>query len=68
MIGNIFINILFQVSLRVIEAKDLAGVSLDPWVNIEIAGTKKNTTLKKQTNNPTWDEVNLKLLHTYHLS
>lgn len=43
--------------MRIIEAKDLAGVSLDPWVNLELAGLKKNTTVKKQTNNPSWDEV-----------
>lgn len=43
--------------MRVIEAKDLAGVSLDPSVTITVGDQKKQTTVKKQTNNPSWDEV-----------
>lgn len=47
-----------------IEAKDLAGVSLDPSVTITVGDQKKHTTVKKQTNNPSFDEV-FKVLHIY---
>ena len=43
--------------MRVIEARDLAGVSLDPSVTITLGEMEKKTTVKKQTNNPSWDEV-----------
>ena len=45
--------------MRVIEAKDLAGVSLDPSVTITLGEFEKKTTVKKQTNNPSWDEVSV---------
>lgn len=47
----------WMVQIRVIEAKDLAGVSLDPVVCIAVGEQKKTTTVKKQTNNPEWDEL-----------
>ena len=40
-----------------IEAADLAGVSLDPSVCITLGSHKKSTSVKKQTNNPQWDEL-----------
>jgi len=43
--------------VRVIEARDLAGVSLDPSVTVTLGEAEKKTTVKKQTNNPEWDEV-----------
>ncbi|XP_047127073.1 otoferlin isoform X2 [Hydra vulgaris] len=45
------------VQLRIIQAKDLAGVSLDPVVMITCGLQKKQTSIKKQTNNPDWDEL-----------
>eukprot|EP00795_Rhopilema_esculentum_P007847 gene7847-13725_t len=46
----------FQIQVRVIEARDLAGMTLDPVVTITLGEMKKNTTVKPQTNNPIWDE------------
>ena len=48
---------IFKISVRIIEAQDLAGVSLDPSVTITLGEMEKKTTVKKQTNNPSWDEV-----------
>ena len=45
------------IQIRIIEARDLAGVSLDPVVCITLGEDKKMTTIKKQTNNPEWDEL-----------
>lgn len=46
-----------QVQVRVIEARDLAGMTVDPVVTITLGEIKKHTTVKPQTNNPFWDEV-----------
>lgn len=46
----------FQVQVRIIEGRELAGMNIDPVVSITLGEQKKTTTVKSQTNNPVWDE------------
>ena len=49
----------FNVQIRLVEAKQLAGQQLDPVCDIHCFGEKKSTQVKEQTNTPFWDEVRL---------
>ncbi|XP_047135991.1 otoferlin isoform X1 [Hydra vulgaris] len=46
----------YQVQLRIIEARQLSGMQLDPVCTITIGNQKKHTAVKEQTNTPFWDE------------
>ena len=48
------------LNVRVIEARDLAGVNLDPFVVVTVDSdldTQRQTKIVKQTCNPEWDEI-----------
>ena len=45
-----------QVQLRIIEARQLSGMQLDPVCTVTIGNQKKHTSVKEQTNTPFWDE------------
>lgn len=47
----------FNVQIRLIEGKQLAGTQLDPVCDIICFGEKKSSQTKEQTNIPFWDEV-----------
>lgn len=47
----------YQVQIRVIEARQLSGMQLDPVCTVAIANQKKHTAVKEQTNTPFWDEL-----------
>ena len=47
---------IFQVQLRIIEARQLSGMQLDPVCTVTIGNQKKHTSVKEQTNTPFWDE------------
>lgn len=49
--------ILFQVSVTVIEARQLVGLNMDPMVCVEIGDDKKYTSMKESTNCPYYNEV-----------
>lgn len=47
----------FQVSVTVIEARQLVGQNMDPLVCVEIGEDKKYTSMKESTNCPYYNEV-----------
>ncbi|XP_074595836.1 ferlin family C2 domain-containing myoferlin misfire [Brevipalpus obovatus] len=47
---------LFEVAIRVIEARQLPGLDLNAMVRLKIGSIKKNTSVQKSTNNPYFDE------------
>lgn len=47
----------FQVSVTVIEARQLVGLNMDPMVCVEIGEDKKYTSMKESTNCPYYNEV-----------
>lgn len=53
----------FQVSVTVIEARQLVGQNMDPMVCVEIGEDKKYTSMKESTNCPYYNEVG----HLYHM-
>ena len=46
----------YQIQLRLIEARQLSGMQLDPVSTVTIGNQKKHTAVKEQTNTPFWDE------------
>lgn len=46
-----------QVSVTVIEARQLVGQNMDPMVCVEIGEDKKYTSMKESTNCPYYNEV-----------
>jgi hypothetical protein len=60
----------FQLCLTVIEARQLAGLNMDPVVCIQVGDQKKYTSVKESTNCPYYNEVRQRikmLVHTLHL-
>lgn len=51
-----FINCV-QVSVTVVEARQLVGQNMDPMVCVEIGEDKKYTSMKESTNCPYYNEV-----------
>jgi len=51
---------LIQISVTVIEARQLAGVNMDPVVCVQIGDQKKYTSVKESTNCPYYNEVDLR--------
>ena len=47
----------YQIQIRVIEARQLSGMQLDPVCTVTVGNQKKHTAVKEQTNTPFWDEV-----------
>lgn len=50
----------FQVCLTILEARQLAGLNMDPVVCIQVGDQKKYTSVKESTNCPYYNEVRLK--------
>lgn len=50
----------FQVCLTIIEARQLAGLNMDPVVCIQVGDQKKYTSVKESTNCPYYNEVIIK--------
>lgn len=48
----------FQVCVTVIEARQLAGLNMDPVVCVQVGDTRKYTSVKESTNCPYYNEVN----------
>ena len=46
-----------QVSVTVIEARQLAGLNMDPVVCVQVGDQKKYTSVKESTNCPYYNEV-----------
>ena len=51
----------FQVCVRVIEARQLAGLNMDPVVCVQVGDerNRKYTSVKESTNCPYYDEVRI---------
>lgn len=56
----------FQVSVTVIEARQLVGLNMDPMVCVEIGEDKKYTSMKESTNCPYYNEVSHSLYIHFH--
>lgn len=48
-----------QISITVIEARQLIGLNMDPVVCVEVGDEKKYTSMKESTNCPYYNEVRL---------
>ncbi len=48
----------FTVIVKILGAKQLSGLDVDPSVRVQIAEQEKCTKKKKSTNDPIFDEVN----------
>lgn len=46
-----------QVSVTIIEARQLVGLNMDPVVCVEVGEEKKYTSMKESTNCPYYNEV-----------
>lgn len=57
--SNVLDNVLIshQISITVIEARQLIGLNMDPVVCVEIGDDKKYTSMKESTNCPYYNEV-----------
>lgn len=51
-----------QISVMVIEARNLVGSNMDPLVCVEIGEEKKHTSMKEATNCPYFSEVSIRVL------
>ena len=47
----------FQICITVIEARQLAGLNMDPVVCVQVGDQKKYTAVKESTNCPYYNEV-----------
>lgn len=47
----------FQVCVTVIEARQLAGLNMDPVVCVQVGDSRKYTSVKESTNCPYYNEV-----------
>ena len=47
----------YQVCITVIEARQLAGLNMDPVVCVQVGDTKKWSSVKESTNCPYYNEV-----------
>lgn len=47
----------FQVCVTIIEARQLAGLNMDPVVCVQIGDVRKYTSVKESTNCPYYNEV-----------
>uniref|UniRef100_A0A7N8WNY0 Otoferlin a n=1 Tax=Mastacembelus armatus TaxID=205130 RepID=A0A7N8WNY0_9TELE len=56
----------YQISITVIEARQLIGLNMDPVVCVEIGDDKKYTSMKESTNCPYYNEVRLFKLKNPH--
>lgn len=61
---SIFSWFLPQISVTVIEARQLVGLNMDPVVCVEIGDDKKYTSMKESTNCPYYNEVSLLITRT----
>lgn len=55
-------NLSHQISITVIEARQLIGLNMDPVVCVEVGDEKKYTSMKESTNCPYYNEVRTCLL------
>ena len=49
----------FQICITIIEARQLAGLNMDPVVCVQVGDQKKYTSVKESTNCPYYNEVNV---------
>jgi len=49
----------FQLCITIIEARQLAGLNMDPVVCVQVGDQKKYTSVKESTNCPYYNEVRL---------
>lgn len=52
-------RVLWQVSVTIIEARQLAGLNMDPVVCVQVGDQKKYTSVKESTNCPYYNEVSV---------
>ena len=54
----------YQVCVTVIEARQLAGLNMDPVVCVQVGEQKKYTSVKESTNCPYYNEVRAQTART----
>lgn len=61
------LSVSHQISITVIEARQLIGLNMDPVVCVEVGDDKKYTSMKESTNCPYYNEVGAFQLSTLQL-
>ena len=59
LVNHLCVCVYTQVSVTVIEARQLAGVNMDPVVCVQVGDQKRYTSVKESTNCPYYNEVTL---------
>lgn len=54
----------FQICVTIIEARQLAGLNMDPIVSVQVGDCKKFTSVKESTNCPYYNEVRFTFMKT----
>ena len=60
--GNPYELTEWQIVVHVIQARDLPGLELNPYVSVQIDQQKRYTNIQKSSNSPYYGEVNVSLL------
>lgn len=55
----------FQVCITIIEARQLAGLNMDPVVCVQVGDSRKYTSVKESTNCPYYNEVVLIVFYLF---
>lgn len=53
----------YQVCITIIEARQLAGLNMDPVVCVQVGDQRKYTSVKESTNCPYYNEVIYLIIH-----
>jgi len=53
----------FQIRVRVLEGRQLPGSNIHPVVRVTVAGQQRETTVKRSTNKPVYNQVCARLYH-----
>lgn len=49
--------LLFEIRVRVLEGRQLPGSNIHPVVRVTVAGQQRETTVKRSTNKPVYNQV-----------
>lgn len=55
--GDLYELTEWQVMVHIVQARDLVGLAINPYVIVQIADQKQKTTTIKSSNSPYFDQV-----------
>lgn len=54
---NLIIVLISQIRIRILEGRQLTGGNIHPVVRVTVAGQRRETTVKRSTNKPVYNQV-----------